>query len=149
MRRWRATLADLERDAIAAPHDTYSENRTFWSSVEAAAIFLDDMAVSPPAPAVWDALIDLIGVHPRNAGPSRKDPFGLSAPTFDDLWTAQRKLFADKHGFDQPDPPPGFGLKGLKIPRTTNAEVIQLAAYWSDQSRSRSRSATRRRPSGT
>jgi hypothetical protein len=133
LRRWRTTLADLEREAIAAPSDTYSENRAFWSSLEAAAVFLDDMAVIPPVPAVWDALIDQIGVHPRNAGPSSKDPFGLTAATFDDLWTAQRKLFADKHGFDQPDPPTGFGMKGLKIPRTTNAEVVQLAAYWSDQ----------------
>jgi hypothetical protein len=133
MRRWRATLADLEREAVAAPRATYSENRAFWSSVEAAAVFLDDMALTPPAPALWDALIDQIGTHPRNAGPSSKDPFGLTAGTFDDLWHAQRDLFAQKHGFDQPEPPPGFGMKGLHIPRTTNAEVLQIAAYWSAQ----------------
>lgn len=133
MLRWRATLTDLEREAVAEPHRTYAENRTLWSSIEAAAVFLDDVAATPPSPAMWDALIDQIGVHPRNAGPSSKDPFGLSAPTFDDLWRVQRDLFAQKHGFDQPEPPPGMGMKGMKIPRTTNAEVIQIAAYWTDQ----------------
>src|SRR5438445_12048259 len=49
MRRWRATLADLEREAMAAPRATYTENRRFWSSLEAAAVFLDDVAVSSPA----------------------------------------------------------------------------------------------------
>jgi hypothetical protein len=133
LRRWRATLTDLEREAVLAPHATYGENRTFWSSLEAAAVFLDDMAVTPPAPALWDALLDQIGVNVRNAGPSAADPFGLTAPTFDDLWRAQRDHFAQKRGFEQPDPPPGFGMKGLKIPRTTNQEVVQLAGYWSAQ----------------
>jgi hypothetical protein len=133
MRRWRATLGDLEQGAVASPHATYAENRTFWSSIEAAAVFLDDMAVTPPAPALWDALLDQIGAHHRNAGPSSADPFGLKATTFDDLWRAQRDYFAQKHGFDQPDPPAGFGMKGLKIPRTTNQEVVQVAAYWTAQ----------------
>ena len=50
--------------------------------------------------------------------------------TYDDLWRAQRDFLAQKRGFDQPDPPPGMGLRGLKIPRSTNADVLQLAAYW-------------------
>ena len=50
--------------------------------------------------------------------------------TYDDLWRAQRDFLAQKRGFDQPDPPAGMGLRGLKIPRSTNADVLQLAAYW-------------------
>lgn len=53
--------------------------------------------------------------------------------TYDDLWRAQRDFLAQKRGFDQPDPPPGMGLRGLKIPRTTNADVLQLAAYWGNE----------------
>ncbi|MBV8758679.1 MAG: hypothetical protein JO257_15440 [Deltaproteobacteria bacterium] len=133
LRRWRAALGDLEQDALASSRRTYPHNRTFWAAVEMAGVFLDDIAIASPASATWDALLEIIGAHPRNSGPGSKDPFGLTAGTFDDLWLAQRKLFGDKRGIDQPDPPPGFGMKGLKIPRTTNADVIQLAAYWSDQ----------------
>ncbi len=50
--------------------------------------------------------------------------------TYDDLWRAQRDFLAQRRGFDQPDPPPGFGQRGLKIPRSTNQDVLQLAAYW-------------------
>jgi hypothetical protein len=133
MRRWRALLDELERDALASSRATYPNNRSFWASLEMVAVFLDDVAISAPSTGVWDTLVEVVGAQPRNVGPSNKDPFGLTAATYDDLWMAQRTLFANKHGFDQPDPPAGFGLKGLKIPRTTNAEVLQLAAYWGDQ----------------
>jgi hypothetical protein len=53
--------------------------------------------------------------------------------TYDDLWRAQRDFLAQKRGFDQPDPPPSMGLRGLRIPRTTNADVLQLAAYWGNE----------------
>ena len=53
--------------------------------------------------------------------------------TYDDLWRAQRDFLAQKRGFDQPDAPPGFGISGLKIPRSTNADVLQLAAYWGNE----------------
>ncbi len=53
--------------------------------------------------------------------------------TYDALWRAQRDFLAQKRGFDQPDPPPGFGQRGLKIPRSTNRDVLQLAAYWRNE----------------
>ncbi len=137
LRRWHATCADLRRDALTAVHETYPENRTFWASFESAAIFLDDVAVAPPSPAIWDALIDQIGapVEPRNAGPTEDGPFahfdGLK--TYDDLWIAQRKYLADKRGSDMQPPPTGFGSGPSPVPRTTNGDVLQLATYWTDR----------------
>lgn len=64
-------------------------------------------------------------------GAKEDGPFAhFDEKTYDDLWRAQRDFLAQKRGFDQPEPPPGMGLRGLKIPRTTNADVLQLAAYW-------------------
>jgi hypothetical protein len=74
----------------------------------------------------------------RRDGPARSlrgakndGPFAhFVAKTYDDLWRAQRDYLAQLRGYDQPEPPPGMGLRGLKIPRTTNADVLQLADYW-------------------
>jgi hypothetical protein len=132
MRRWQAMLDELR--LLGHAHATYPNNGTFWATLELAAVYLDHRAATPPGPLMWDALIGSVDVQmPRNAGPTAADPFGLTAPTFDDLWHAERDYFAQKRGFDQPDPPPGFGMKGLKIPRTTNQDVLQIAAYWSGQ----------------
>ena len=67
-------------------------------------------------------------------GTKEDGPFAhFDEKTYDDLWRAQRDFLAQKRGFDQPEPPPGMGLRGLKIPRSTNQDVLQLAAYWSKE----------------
>ena len=126
LRRWRATLADLQRDALPSPHDTYVGNATFWASFESAAIFLDDIAVMPPAPELWDALLAELSA-PRNAAPSD------GAATYDELYSAQRKLLTEKRGADTLAQPPGFLGGPLSIPRATNSDVLQLATYWATE----------------
>jgi hypothetical protein len=133
--RWRATLADLEREALRAPRETYVENRTFWSSLEVVAIYLDDITVSPPSPVVWDTLLHELGSGHRNAGPTEDGPIAHfdGIKTFDDLWNAQREFLAQKRGSDMVPPPTGFGGGPMVVPRTTNQDVLQLATYWTDQ----------------
>jgi hypothetical protein len=134
--RWATTLADIEADAVQSPHKTYFANRAFWSNLEAAAVFLDDMAVSPPAESLWNALLAAIGEHaPRNVGPSGDGPFKHfdNVKTFDDLYVAQLKYLLDLRGFDKLSPPPGMGGGERPIPRSTNGDVIALADYWSKQ----------------
>jgi len=139
LNRWRATLADLEAEAISSPHTTFFANRAFWSTLEAVAVFLDDMAVSSPAQSAWDALIAVIGSHaPRNVGPSGDGPFKHfdNVKTFDDLYNEQYKYLIALRGFDEPEPVPlddnsyGTGGRKKKIPRTTNTDVLALAGYW-------------------
>ena len=135
LRRWRATLADLQREALPAARDTYSENRTFWSTFESVAIFLDDVAVSPPSPAIWDALIEHVGevAELRNIGPSQDGPIAHfdNIKTYDDLYNAQLKFLKQKRGTDPREQPAGFSGGNRDIPRTTNGDVLQLATYWS------------------
>jgi hypothetical protein len=48
------------------------------------------------------------------------------------MWNAQRKFLADKRGSDKL-PPAGMGGGDMLIPRSTNADVLQLATYWTTQ----------------
>jgi hypothetical protein len=140
--RWTLTLSEMETDAMPAPRKTYANNRAFWSTLEAAAVFLDDLAVSPPREGVWHALINAIGARePRNVGPSGDGPFKHfdNVKTFDELYAAQYKYLLELRGFDEMDPPPydenSYGTLGSKkkIPRTTNTDVLALAGYWGKQ----------------
>ncbi len=134
LRRWRATLADLQRDALPAAQDTYPENRTFWSSLESTVIYLDDIAVAPPSAALWDALIAEVGTL-RNVGPRTDGPIAHfdNIKTYDDLYNAQLKFLRAQRGTDSFEQPPGHSGGTRDIPRTTNADVLQLATYWSNE----------------
>jgi hypothetical protein len=115
LRRWRATLADLERDALVAAHKTYPENHTFWDSLEMMAVLLDQ-----------------VGTSIRNAGPKGDGPFGHfdNVKTYDDLYLAEYKHLREQRGADNVPPPAGVTGFAKPIPRSTNADVIELATYW-------------------
>ena len=135
LRRWRATLADLQRDGRPWLHHTYAGNRAFWSALEAASIFLDDLELRPPGQHAWDALLDVIGTGPRNVGPRGDGPFTHfeGVRTFDDLYNAQRRHLGALRGFDRLRPDGGVPGPERPIPRTTNADVVALADYWTRQ----------------
>jgi hypothetical protein len=134
LRRWVATCADLQHDALPAAQDTYPENRSFWSSLESTVIYLDDIAVAPPSAALWDALIAEVGAR-RNVGPTTDGPIAHfdNIKTYDDLYNSQLKFLKEKRGTDARDQPPGHSGGTRDIPRTTNADVLQLATYWSNE----------------
>jgi hypothetical protein len=135
VRRWEATLADLERAALMTPRETYPENRSFWDGVEMMAVFLDDLDIEVPEATWWSALLDQVGAPLRNAGPHGDGPFGhfVNIKTYDDLYLAEYKHLREKRGADALPPPPGVSGFAKPIPRTTNADVIELATYWGTQ----------------
>jgi hypothetical protein len=133
VRRWQKTLADLERAALTTPRETYPENRTFWDSLEMMSVFLDDLDVEVPEERWWSALLDQLGTSLRNAGPRGDGPFGHfdNIKTYDDLYLAEYKHLRELRGADNVPPPKGVTGFAKPIPRTTNADVIELATYWS------------------
>ncbi|MEP6866756.1 MAG: hypothetical protein ABJE66_39455, partial [Deltaproteobacteria bacterium] len=134
LRRWRAALADLQREALPAPHEIYSENRSFWSTLETVVVFLDDVTITPPDPALWGALLGELSAY-RNVGPSSDGPIAHfdNIKTYDELYNAQLKFLKGKRGTDSFEQPPGHTGGKRDIPRTTNADVLQLATYWATQ----------------
>ncbi len=133
-RRWDMRLHELERVALASPAKAYAHNPELWSTLEAAAVYLDDVAAAVPDAETWTALVEQLGqlAQLRNAGPSSDGPFGHfeNIKTYDDMFLAQYKLLRDKHGSDDLAAPPGMSGGTRPIPRSTNAEVMQLATYW-------------------
>lgn len=144
VRRWRATLACIERDGLAELHDTYAHNRGFWATLEEVAVHLDEFSVRPPGIRTWNALFSLIVTTddrtPRN-GPNGEGPFKHfdNIHTYDELYNAHYKYLLELRGWDEMDPPPyaetSYGALGIakKIPRTTNTDVLALAGYWGKQ----------------
>jgi hypothetical protein len=136
-RRWRAVVDDLERHALADPRDEYVENRAFWHALAPICVYLHSEGAPLPPNEVWDALQALLfdDIELRNIGPKGDGPFKHfdNVKTFDDLYVAQYKHLRDTRGADELAPEPGMGGTKYKIPRTTNADVIALADYWSRQ----------------
>jgi hypothetical protein len=139
--RWQVALDEIKHEALTTPTTTYAENRSLWSTLEIAAIALDDAAAPLPSASTWRALLAEIGAHhghalaTRNVGPTGPVPFGpfQSVKTYDDVYIAEYKLLRDQRGADTVAPPAGFGGTAKPIPRTTNADVLQLATYWGGQ----------------
>ena len=134
--RWEDVLGELEVAAVTSPRQTFFSNRAFWQTLEAAAVYLDDMAVPSPPDRLWRALCaTLRSRSSRNVGPSGDGPFKHfdGVKTFDDLYIDQLKYLRDLRGSDKLQAPQGFGGGERPIPRTTNADVIALADYWTKQ----------------
>jgi hypothetical protein len=136
-RRWRAVVDDLERFALGDLRGEYAENRAFWSTLPAICVYLHSEGSPLPAPDVWAALLAVLRdpSELRNIGPKGDGPFKHfdNVKTFDDLYIEQYKYLRDTRGADELAPEPGMGGTTYKIPRTTNADVIALADYWSKQ----------------
>ena len=98
-------------------------------TLEAVAVYLDNLALRPPAERAWMALFAVIDAddtaEPRNAGPSGDGPFKHfdGVQTYDDLYNAEFKYLRDLRGFDQMKPDGGAAGVERPIPRTTNADV--------------------------
>lgn len=138
LRAWRTTLTDISRDGLPEPDTTYIHNRTFWRTLESVSLYLDDHAVPCPRQRGWERLLGFLGESPavrRNVGPSGDGPFKHfdGVQTFDDLYNAQFKHLRDLRGFDKMKPDGGVPGAERPIPRTTNADVIALADYWTKQ----------------
>ena len=125
-RRWRAVMADVEAYARTGdPQDVYPRNHAFWRATASVAVTIsaiDDLPLS----------LDLT-VSGQKSNHRNVRSLEIKEPTFDKAWTAQRDQMLKARGGDLREPPPGAtdsSMQAMQMPRTTNADVVQLAAYW-------------------
>lgn len=131
-RRWRGIADDLERFALIDPREEYAENRAFWHALPALCVYLHSEGAPMPPPEVWDALRAVLADAAAFRNVGKDSPFKpFDVKTWDELYMEQYKFLRDARGADELAPEPGMGGTKYKIPRTTNADVIALADYWS------------------
>lgn len=136
-RRWRAVMDELAQSALVAPQSTYAGNRDFWNTLPPLCIYLHSVNAPLPEQRVWSSLLAQVDepVALRNVGPKSDGPFKHfdGVKTFDDLFNEQFKYLRELRGADKMKPDAGAAGPDKFIPRTTNADVIALADYWSKQ----------------
>jgi hypothetical protein len=141
---WEACEANIERSALP-PEDgraKYRHNRSLWHCIKEACLDLDHDGTPPLPRSVWDGMraqiadpIDHNIARNRWRNDFRKDVKVTEGEggkvtfegwkDYNDLYLAQWDYFQKKRGSDKPQ-----GEKGDIIPRTTNADVLQLATLW-------------------
>jgi hypothetical protein len=132
-RKWRRCTADLEDVALREPAREYRHNREFWSALASIAAYLASVDEPVPEP-MWQAMLTEVvspGHAPRNSI-IVDDALHLTAYSYDELWQAQKRELAQLRGADVRDPGPDVRGSRMTVPRTTNADVLQLAAFWTD-----------------
>jgi hypothetical protein len=100
-------------------------------------VYLHSQGAPLPAPDVFAGLIVHLNepIERRNVGPKGDGPFKHfdGVKTFDDLFNAQFKYMRELRGEDELMPEPGMVGGKRHTPRTTNADVVALADYWTRQ----------------
>ena len=138
-RRWEACMTDVWVYGVTSPGDTYEKNRELWACLLALFVHLGSVRVPFPNLALWRALLAELGgvLALRNAGPNGEAPFKPSPEpkTFHDLFLAQWKHLRTLRGFDELAPEANMAGTRMRIPRTTNSDVVDLADYWTKQLR--------------
>jgi len=126
---WRDVLHQVMRHAKHAPAlDTYDHNTEFW---DALLLLTQQSDACDASPTPWAFQVPPCGHHGRHrnaaavdTGPTLDFP---AAKTWDDAARMQRDAFSALRGEDRVT-----GRLIGRVPRTTVADVRQLAAYWSN-----------------
>jgi hypothetical protein len=131
--RWASETDQLARATLACIEDTYAGNRSLWATLRAVAGALDQAAAPLPDPRHWQAAVhELMGEDDPIVGVAPVDHMvAVQFPSVED-WEEMAKLqlrfFWIVRGADRID-----GPLVDQIPRTTNADALQLATYWTEE----------------
>lgn len=128
---WRRCARELEHSALGEPGREYRHNRTFWSALASTIAYLASVDVEVPD-AMWHALLAEVAAPPPEHRSTAvvDEKLHLAAFSYDELWQAQKTALAKLRGADAREPGPKVMGSRMTVPRTTNADVLQLATYW-------------------
>jgi hypothetical protein len=132
-RLWQTAVIELEGAVFPDPGAEYVHNRSFWSTLLAVAAYLDTVSASLPLQEALDATLATLWapVEYRNAsGPTAKT---IIESTAEKMWASQRDEMAKARGFDLQEGTERRPGSTMRIPRTTNADIVRLAEYWAKQ----------------
>ena len=123
---WREVVQRAMRAKRAPAHETFAHNFEFWSAM---LLLTTQSDACEAAPTPWTFHLPTMCDAPRNAGAVDAGPTldFPAAATWDDAAHMQRDAFSRLRGEDAV-----VGRLISRVPRTTIADVRQLAAYWSN-----------------
>jgi len=132
-RRWHHCTTELTDAALRDPDREFRHNRSFWSTLASIAAYLASVDAPVPGP-MWQALFsEVASREPAHRNTAVVDErLHLAAFAYDELWQAQRTALAKLRGADARDPGPNTRGLRMTVPRTTKADILQLATYWTD-----------------
>ena len=134
-RRWQITMDELERHALVDPLTEYTHNRQFWQTLPTICVYLHSHSAPLLRPDVLDTLFVQLGdQYVRNGTPNADGLFMHfdGVKTFDDLYIKELLYLKGLRGFDKMLTDDGKPPERI-IPRSTNADVIALADYWTKE----------------
>jgi hypothetical protein len=132
-RKWQRCTHDLADAALREPMREYRHNREFWSVLASIAAYLASVDATVPED-VWQALLADVATPeraPRNSIIADQI-FQVVSFSYDELWQELKRGLAQLRGADVRDPGPDVRGGRMTVPRTTNADVLQLAALWTN-----------------
>jgi hypothetical protein len=130
VQRWLAENDLIANESPWTLADTYVGNRSYWSTLTAVALDLDRVHAALPPVEVWDAAMSQLATERdslRNAAGDTLITL-FTAPTWADMVDRQFQLFCMLRGEEHVDHP-----VAPSVPRTCNADVLELARYWTEQ----------------
>ncbi len=133
LQRW---LAENDLIATQSPWtlaDPYVGNRSYWSTLALVVIELDRAHAPLPALETWEGVLAQLAAPP---GPLRHAAGAMlitlfTAPTWAEMVHRQLDLFRVLRGEDVTSDP-RMPIAPI-VPRTCNADVLELARYWTEQ----------------
>lgn len=130
-RAWRRCARELESAALGEPGREYRHNRKFWSALASTIAYLASVDADVPD-TMWRALLaEVAALPPEHRITAVVDEkLHLAAFNYDELWQAQKTVLAKLRGADVREPAPKVTGGRMTVPRTTNADILQLATYW-------------------
>jgi len=128
-RRWRQCASDLSYFALTCPTHEYAQNHTFWATLAATLAHL--ASIDAPVPHdLWRALLVEIASSDTSSPLTSEDCLHLAADSYEELWRVQKATLSELRGVDSLEPHDASSPRRT-VPRTTNADVLQLATFWS------------------
>jgi hypothetical protein len=129
-RRWRHCASDLADLALARPTHEYAENPAFWATLAATLAYL--ASIDAPVPHdLWRALLAEIANPGTSSVSLGEDRLHLAADSYEELWRVQKATLSELRGVDLHELPAATSGPRRTVPRTTNADILQLATFWS------------------
>jgi hypothetical protein len=110
----------------------YPNNHAFWRAALSVAIHVAAAVEHGLDDAELRRALGDESQRTRNAPPTKDDPpvWFVSAQSLDKLYLAQRTYLANLRGSDRLAPDADMTGGVMPVPRSTNAEVIKLAEFW-------------------